>query len=386
MKKHHIFTLVFAVAMLGAGCRAETTSMSPETPPAPVGSATAPVSAHGEPEVVLQTIASGLEVPWSMVFTGTNRILVSERPGLVRAIVDGKLQTEPLYIFSETVAKGESGLMSMVLDPDYQNSQYIYACVAYEQSGMKVKVVRLMDSGNALTEQKDLLSGITAASNHAGCRLVIGPDKKLYVSTGDASNRALAQDLKNLGGKILRMNLDGSVPEDNPSNTYVWSYGHRNAQGLSFDVQGRLYSSEHGPSGFDGPGGGDEINLIVKGGNYGWPLVSHTAKRDGTVAPLSVYTPAVAPASLLAYTGDIFPAWKGQLFFGGLRGTGLYRVKLNAAGDAVETTVKLPGVDVGRVRDVVQGPDGYIYITTSNRDGRGTPRSSDDKIIKILPK
>ena len=180
---------------------------------------------------------------------------------------------------------------------------------------MMVKVVRFTDEGNSLTNPRIIIDLIPAAKYHAGSRLAFGPDSKLYISTGDATNKNIAQDRNSLGGKILRINADGSIPSDNPQKrSPVWSYGHRNPQGLAW-IGDDLYSSEHGPSVFDGPAGGDEVNKIVKGGNYGWPLVSHLKTRDGTVAPLRVFTPAEAPASLMAYSGTMFPQYRDHLFF-----------------------------------------------------------------------
>jgi glucose/arabinose dehydrogenase len=215
-----------------------------------------------------------------------------------------------------------------------------------------------------------------------------GPDGKLYITTGDATERDIAQDLKSLGGKILRVNDDGSIPSDNPfPHSPVWTYGHRNSQGISWDAKGTMYETEHGPSTFDGPPGGDEVNRIRKGENYGWPLVSHEKTKEGTIAPLLVFTPAEAPASALIYSGRLFPQFKGNLFFGALIGEGLMRVRLSTAvPDAIESYEKLADVSYGRIRDVTEGPDGAIYFSTSNRDGRGNPAASDDRIFRIIPK
>lgn len=206
--------------------------------------------------------------------------------------------------------------MSLTLDPEYEDNKYIYTSYAYRgPEGMAVKVVRLTDSGSSLAEPVTILGNIPAAKYHAGSRLAFGPDGKLYISTGDATDKLLAQDKGSLAGKILRINADGTIPEDNPEpGNPLWSYGHRNPQGLAW-LGNDLYSSEHGPSVFDGPAGGDEVNRIIKGGNYGWPLVSHTKTQEGTIAPLRVFTPAEAPASLMAYSGKMFPQYRDHLFF-----------------------------------------------------------------------
>jgi glucose/arabinose dehydrogenase len=227
-----------------------------------------------------------------------------------------------------------------------------------------------------------VLDKIPAAKFRAGCRIAFGPDGKLYITTGDSLDRQLAQDLDSLAGKILRINADGSIPNDNPfDDSAVWSYGHRNPQGIAWDDRGQLYSSEHGPSVIDGPRGGDEVNKIIKGANYGWPLVSHEKTLEGTEPALEVFTPAEAPASLLIYSGNELPQFSGNLFFGALVGEGI--VRMIPSGD--EFTIEKIHTDYGRIREVTQGPDGLIYFTTSNRDGRGNPNTGDDKIYRLRP-
>lgn len=335
----------------------------------------------------IEEVARGLFVPWSFVFTDPRRILVTERSGAVRVIFDGKLQDEPLAQF-EVSMQSEEGLMGMDIDPDYAENKFIYLCVAYEKSGGLVnKVVRARDTGRALTQEETILDDIPSARFHAGCRVRFGPDGKLYVSTGDASKKELAQDKDSLAGKILRMNADGTIPDDNPyKGSYVYSYGHRNVQGFDWSSSGNLIATEHGPSGFDGPGGGDEVNLIRAGENYGWPLVSHERKEEGLVDPLLVYTPAIAPASGSFYTSRILPQFTNTYLFGMLRGSGIMYVVFDP--DRPARVVKhhpISGIDVGRVRDVAEGPDGFIYFSTSNRDGRGDVREGDDKIYRIVP-
>lgn len=339
--------------------------------------------------VQLEEVARGLDTPWSIVFTAPERILVTERPGRIRVIREGVLQPEPLHVFPEISEKGEEGLLSMTLDPSYPENQFLYVVIAYPRGNDIIdKVVRLRDEGNRLSDATVLLAGIPAARFHAGSRIAFGPDGKMYVTTGDATDKNLAQDMQSLAGKVLRMNKDGSVPEDNPfPGSLIWSLGHRNPQGLAWHPDtGELYETEHGPSGFDGAGGGDEVNRIERGKNYGWPLVSHEKQRTGTVAPILLFTPAEAPASLLVYSGRAFPEWRGNLFFGALKGEGLIRIVLdNQDRSAVESYEKMAEVNFGRIREVMEGPDGFIYFTTSNRDGRGDPVAEDDRIFRIRP-
>lgn len=336
----------------------------------------------------VESFAQDLKVPWSVVFTSQNRALVTERPGRVRVIENGQLLPTPIKTFSVS-NQSEEGLMGMVLDPDYEQNKYLYICLAYgTKSPVYDRVVRLTDKGNELSDEKTMINNIPAAEFHAGCRLRFGPDKKLYISTGDARQKSLPQDLNSLGGKILRLNSDGTVPEDNPfGSSPVYSYGHRNPQGFDWHpLTGTMVETEHGPSGNDGPGGGDEVNIIKPGKNYGWPVISHRNTKEGMLSPLLEWTPAIAPASGMFYSGSVFPQFTNNFFFGMLRGEGITRVIFDTSNpEVVSSYEKLTGIDVGRVRDVVQGPDGFIYFTTSNQDGRGTPYAGDDHIYRLVP-
>lgn len=351
----------------------------------PVPKVTKDTKGTNTKQIAVEPVAEGLFVPWTIVFTSKDRALVTERDGKIRVIEDGKLRAEPLIRVIEVVSDGEEGLMGMALDPAYTSNKYIYVCYAYaEGNTLKDKVVRLKDNQNSITFDKEILLNIPAAKYHAGCRLKFGPDNKLYATTGDAGDRKLAQDLNSLAGKILRLNSDGTIPDDNPyPKSYVYSYGHRNPQGIAWDSTGTMYSTEHGPSGFDGKPGGDELNKITMGANYGWPLVSHDGEKEGTISPLLTYTPAVAPASLLSYSGKLLTEYTDNMFFGGLRGEGMFRVFTE---EGKLTTEELEIGDLGRIREVVESPDGEIWFSTSNRDGRGKTRNGDDKIYRLTLK
>jgi glucose/arabinose dehydrogenase len=297
------------------------------------------------------------------------------------------LRREPLHTFADVSLGGEEGLMSLALHPDYAENKFLYASYAYQETGREwVKIVRFRDEGNSLSGGEIILGQIPAARFHAGSRIAFGPDEKLYVTTGDATDKNLAQDLDSLAGKILRLNSDGSVPEDNPfPESLVWSYGHRNPQGIAWHPEtGLFYQTEHGPSGNDGPAGGDEVNRIEKGKNYGWPLVSHEEETEDAVSPIALFTPAEAPASALIYSGDVFPQFKHNLFFGALKGEGLVRIDLEGNEDGLFIE-KIPEVNYGRIREVTEGSDGFIYFSTSNRDGRGNPEERDDRIFRLRP-
>lgn len=356
---------------------ANSPSEQPSQPPASVAYAITPFT-------------QGLFVPWSLVFTDTDRLLVSERNGAIRIIENGKLLDDPLATFKEVSQTGEEGLMGLVMDPDYADNNMLYACLAYEKDGrLQDKVISFKDNGNSISDTKVLLDNIPAAKYHAGCRLLFLPDKTLLISTGDATDRNQAQDKNSLAGKILRINRDGSMPNDNPfPGSLIWTIGHRNPQGLAWDSEHEtLWSSEHGPSVFDGPAGGDEINLIEKGKNYGWPLVHHKQNKNGLESPHLEFTPAVAPGSLMYYSADLLPQFKNHLFFGALAGEGLYHLTIDPNNSKrISAFEELKDIAVGRIREVVQGPDGAIYFTTSNRDGRGDVRKDDDKVYRLAPK
>lgn len=369
-----------ALAMTIAVCACA--SPSPEPPAA----GTFPTKSGATLRV--ETFVSGLEVPWSLAFTSPTRLLVTERPGRVRVAENGVLREKPLAVIADVEARGESGLMGIALAPDYPRSRRLYLAYACDApKGSEVRVVRFRDDGDSLSERTAIVEGIPAARNHAGCRIRFGPDGKLYVTTGDATNREIAQDPKSLGGKTLRLNPDGTIPSDNPfPGSLVYSLGHRNAQGLDWDPRSGLQlQTEHGPSGFDGPGGGDEVNIVEAGKNYGWPIVHHRQSRAGLVSPLLEYTPAVAPAGGSFARGDLLPSFKGDFFFATLRGEKLIRVRLDPANPRrVAETEELLADVFGRLRDVVSGPDGALYVSTSNRDGRGRPRPGDDRILRVV--
>jgi len=335
----------------------------------------------------LEEVASGLEVPWDIEFTSEDRLLVTERGGRIQ-LIEGQLKNEPWLVINDVGDQGEAGLMGMALDPDYENNKHVYVCYAYEDGGgLKDRVVRIVDQGENGIVDRLVIEDIPAAIFHAGCRLAFGPDDKLYITTGDARNGELAQEASSLAGKILRINPDGSVPVDNPiANSPVWTWGHRNPQGIAWHpVTGEMYESEHGPSGNDGPGGGDEINRIVKGSNYGWPVVHHEESREGMKDPLVTFTPAEAPGSALIYKSDRLPQWTNKLLFGALRGEGIIVVSIDENNPDQVTGYEKLDISVGRIREVQESPDGLIYFSTSNQDGRGTLRSGDDRIFKIVP-
>jgi aldose sugar dehydrogenase len=338
----------------------------------------------------VETVVSGLQVPWSIVWTPDGRMIFTERPGRVRVYANGQLRVEPLFTVPDVEPSGESGLMGLALHPQFETNHLLYLSYAYKGDRQRVRVVRYRESPGGLTDRKVIIEDIPAAPFHAGCRIRFGPDGKLYITTGDATERDLAQKLESLAGKTLRVNDDGTVPSDNPfvgqanARPEIWSYGHRNAQGMDWQPGTNLmFQTEHGPSGFDGPGGGDEVNIVERGKNYGWPLIHHKQTRPGLESPLLEYTPAVAPASGMFYRGSMFAQFQANFLFGCLRGERIIRVVLE--GRRVISEESLLQGKYGRIRDVAEGPDGAIYFSTSNKDGRGSPARDDDRIIRLVP-
>ena len=345
---------------------------------------------RGPFEPRLEVVASHLEIPWALAFAPDGRLYFTERPGRLRLVADGELRPDPVALLPVGPV-GEGGLLGLALDPRFSENGYLYVYYTYEEAGaLRNRISRLTLQEEQAIAETVLLEGIPGAGFHDGGRLRFGPDGKLYATTGDARQPGLAQDLASLAGKILRLNPDGSVPRDNPvPGSYVYSLGHRNPQGLAWQSStGQLFSTEHGPSGEFGLCCRDEVNLIVAGGNYGWPEVTVAPGDPRFIDPIlhSGTDHTWAPASASFYDGEVLWPWQGSLFFGALRGEHLHRVILGGPSmdQVLDEEVLFQG-ELGRLRAVVQGPDGYLYFTTSNRDGRGVPAPSDDRILRIVP-
>lgn len=379
--KSHMLAILFLVTLVALAC---------SSPPPGRGAGEVATSPQTQSTFKVETVIPNLEVVWSIVWAPDGRMFFTERAGRVRVFENGKLNPQPIFVVPDVEPKGESGLMSIALHPQFASNRLLYLAYAYNSGGTQVRVVRYRETPNGFSDRKVIIENIPSAQFHAGCRLRFGPDGKLYITTGDATDRRLAQQLNSIAGKILRMNDDGTVPSDNPfvgrsdARPEIWAYGSRNAQGIDFQPgTNLLWETEHGPSGFDGPGGGDEVNIIERGKNYGWPVIHHQATQAGMESPVLEYTPACAPASGMFYRGSKLPAFKGNFFFGCLRGERIIRVTTN--GRQVVSQEDLLKGQYGRIRDIAEGPDGFIYFSTSNRDGRGKPASDDDRILRLVP-
>jgi glucose/arabinose dehydrogenase len=351
---------------------AESETPAPEDTqaPQPGGSAEA-----GPVEVETTVVAAGLEAPWDLVFTPDGEALVSERDSSRLLSIDSSGNVEELQRLPEN-GTGEGGLLGIALSPNYESDGYIYAYYTTDTDN-RVTRFRLGE------DPEPILTGIPVLTYHNGGRIAFGPDGNLYVGTGDAGDTSNSQDLNSLGGKILRVTLDGDVPADNPfSNSPIYSYGHRNVQGLAWDEGGQLYATEFGQNRYD------EVNRIQPGGNYGWPAVEGEGGFFASgeyIDPIATWaTSEASPSGAAILKNGAIPQWEGSFFMAALRGQRLYRLALDPSGTVTEQEELLSG-QAGRLRHVVQAPDGSLWVLTSNRDGRGTPIATDDRILRLAP-
>jgi glucose/arabinose dehydrogenase len=309
-----------------------------------------------------EVVTDNLNIPWAMDFLPNNTMIFTQRDGKVSLLMDNGVENIGNI---NVTANGESGLLGIAVDPQFSQNRYIYLFYT-SNNGNRVSRFVLNDQ---LQNETVLIDRIPSGSIHNGGRIKFGPDGKLYITTGDANNKTSAQDLNSLSGKVLRINKDGTVPSDNPFNNFIFTYGHRDPQGLAWNPSnGILYESEHGDL------QNDEINILTSGGNYGWPTYQGNDTAQGIQTPLYVYTDmTLAPSGIAFYNNKIYVA--------GLRSSQLRELSLSNNGTSI-TGQNALFTQLGRIRDAVVH-DGYIYICTSNRDGRGIPQIGDDKIIRI---
>ena len=338
------------------------------------------------------SVVNGLEHPWGVVWLPSGEMLITERPGRLRIVRDGVLDPTPISGVPEVFAENQGGLLDISLHPKFAENRLVYFTYSHgNNSASRTRVARATFDGNAVNNWQVIfeVDRTKPRGQHFGSRMAWLPDGTLLVSIGDGGNppitldgeliRQQAQNLDSHLGKIVRINDDGSIPADNPFVTTdnaepaIWSYGHRNIQGLTFDpVANQVWASEHGSR------GGDEVNLIQGGENYGWPVATHSREYSGglispekslpgMIDPKVIWTPSIAPSGLTVYNGDRFPQWQGQLFAGGLVSQDIHRIEVDESGNVVNQE----SISIGqRVRDVRQGLDGLLYVLTDEPNGQ----------------
>lgn len=376
-RRQRLIALGPAALALGVACSDSTTT----TPP--------PITTGA---LRVETVVTGLDTPWDLAWGPDGQIWVAERGGRISRVDPSNGQRATAGQVPDVAESEESGLMGIALHPAFATQPYLYAAYSYAAGdAIRNRLVRMRWDGQSLGKPEVLLDGLPGGGFHDGSRLAVGPDGLLYMTTGDAANAELAQDRGSLAGKVLRLTLDGQPAPGNPFGNAVYSFGHRNSQGLVFHpATGALYATEHGPD------DNDEVNLIAAGRNYGWPTVHGFCDDDSgserafcqandVVEPLAAWTPTIAPAGADIYTADLIPEWKQSLLFASLKGMALRRLVLSADGQRVTEQETLFEGQFGRLRDVLVAPDGAVYLATSNRDGRGSPAPSDDRILRVIP-
>lgn len=375
--------LLGCAAVLAALLSSATAIAQPKVGPRP--QAVDDTYVPAPPGIDVQSWIEGLEIPWSLAFLPDGQALVSERPGRIRLIEGGRLASQPVASLAVATG-GEGGLMGLAIHPAFPQAPYIYAMHTYEDGSKRAnRVVRLVLDGSIARFDRVIVDGIVGGRNHNGGRIAFGPDGMLYVGTGEIFESARAQDRNDLGGKILRVTADGAIPADNPfPGSAVYSLGHRNVQGLAWHPVTRvLFASEHGPSGEFGLRAYDEINIIRRGRNYGWPLAVGAVGDPAFVDPIAAWPQQATPPGGAAF-------WRGDLFVATLRSHALLRIVVGDGPDsgparAIERWFAdgAGNSRYGRLRDAVSGPDGALYVLTSNRDGRGSPAVGDDRILRL---
>ena len=323
----------------------------------------------------VEILATNLEKPWSIDFAD-ERIFISEKGGTIRVIDSGQLLDDPLVTL-RTADVFDGGLLGITLHPNFSQNHILYAYYTYEEEGeLWNKVIQIEESSNKIVAAKTILDKIPGSSFSNGGIIKFGPDSKLYIGTGSVSDFSHeSQNLQSLEGKILRLNDDGTIPDDNPfDDSPVYSYGHRNPKGMTWDSSENFYMTELGPT------KNDEINLIIAGKNYGWPDVECYSTDEKFVNPVKCFDPSLEPGGIIFYSGDKLDL-ENYMILASQKASNLYKVEVD------ENDVNLDGSilsGVGRIRDVAEGPDGYLYVITSNTDGKAFPSDDDDKLLRIM--
>lgn len=340
---------------------------------------------QGSVNIQVEEVVNGLEVPWGIAFLPNGDMLVTERAGQVRLVQNGQLQASPVVTIPAT-EQGEGGLLGIALHPNFAENRFFYLYYTTDEGGAltnRVERWQLAENNQSATADQIIVSDIPVATYHNGGRLRFGPDGMLYIGTGDARNPDLAQNPDSLAGKILRVTPDGQVPADNPfPNNPVYILGIRNTQGFDWPNESIMWVSDHGPSGDLGRRAHDEINVAKAGDNLGWPAIYRCDTQANLRRPVLTWANATPPGGAAIYTGNAIPEWQGDFIVGTLRSQHLHRVSLSPTGELEQHEVYLQD-EYGRLREVIMGPDGDLYVTTSNCDGRGGCPAGGDKILRI---
>jgi len=335
-------------------------------------------------DFLIELITNELRHPWGLVFLPDENILVTERHGQLRMVVNGQLLDTPITGLPSIKQHGQGGLMGIALHPDFENNKWVYLSYAGKgEGGYGTEVIRGKLNGMKLTDVKILFRALpkSRGGRHFGSRLLFAPDGTLFISLGERGDKHRAQDLNDHAGSLIRVNADGSTPQDNPFvgtmavKPEIYTYGNRNMQGLVLQPESNLiWTHEHGPQ------GGDEVNIMQAGTNYGWPIITYGVNygigtkigegthKQGMAQPVHVWIPSIAPSGMAFYSGEMFPHWKGDLFIGSLKFSLL--VRLDVDNERIVHEERMLQGKYGRIRDVVQGPDGYLYLLTDERNGQ----------------
>jgi len=346
----------------------------------------------GTTDVKSETIVSGLEVPWGIAFMPNGDLLVTERPGRIRLVreYNGKAQLEdqPVATF-DIPSTSEGGLLGLALHPEFESNRLFYVYVTTSEGGSsknQVEQWRLSENGTSAEQVKIIFDRIEASRNHNGGRIRFGPDNMLYIGTGDASSPDKSQDPKSPNGKLLRLTPEGEIPEDNPvPGSPVYLLGIRNTQGWDWPDQDdatTIWLTDHGPSGDRLRFGHDEVSIAKANDNLGWPEIYRCEKQEGLITPVITWKDAVPPGGAAIYTGSSIPEWKGSLIIGSLGARHLQRVVIE--NNAVSSNEVYFRNELGRIREVIMSPEGDLFITTSNCDGRGNCPDTKDSILRII--
>ncbi|MGG6237078.1 PQQ-dependent sugar dehydrogenase [Nodosilinea sp. AN01ver1] len=384
--------LFFSLALMSCAASAPEHGAARETAPQPAPATAQTPAARIVESVEPVTLIEGLEHPWGMVWLPNGDMLITERPGRLRRVSNGELDPTPIAGVPDVLALSQGGLLDLALHPEFETNGWIYFAYADgTQQANRTQVARARLDGDTLTDWTVIFTNNRdkAEGQHFGSRLLWLPDSTLLVALGDGGNPPLelegelirnqAQNRQSLLGSVVRITDNGEAPADNPfvdetdANPLIWSYGHRNIQGLALDPEtDQVWSTEHGSR------GGDELNRLEPGENYGWPVVTYSEEysggpvsteqsRPGMVDPITYWTPSIAPSGLAVYRGDRYPQWQGQLFAGGLVSQDVKRIEVDASGNLVNET----SIPIGqRVRSVSQGPDGFLYVLTDEPNGQ----------------